>query len=417
MWLVCQIGAREHYAIPRALKSQGQLAALVTDFWIPPGSPAGRLPGAQRLADRYHPALRDATVHAPNLRMLAFESLARLRKRPAWDRIIARNDLFQAEAVRFLKRFQAPASSPRDPREPVTVFSYSYAALEIFREAKRRGWRTVLGQIDPGPGEDALVRKLRQENPAWAGAAEASPPPEYWDRWREECELADRIVVNSPWSRDLLLHEGIAASKLEIIPLALDTKATFEPPPSPISHLPSPISHPPSRDPAAPLRFLFLGQAIVRKGIHDLVAAARLLGEGPWRIEVVGPHGPLPADLPPCLRFHGPVPRSEAAACYDRADVFLLPTHSDGFALTQLEAMAQGLPVIATPCCGEVVKDEVNGWVLPAGDPAAWAERIRRISHDPAVLRTMSQAARETAAAFTIDSIARALLKGSLKAV
>jgi glycosyltransferase involved in cell wall biosynthesis len=400
MWFVCQIGAREHYAIPRALHSEGELSALITDFWIPPGSTVGRLPGARRLADRYHPDLHDVRVDAPNLRMLAFEATARFRKAPTWDHIIARNELFQRQALRFLKKIPPPAAPGESPR----VFSYSYAALEIFREAKRRGWRTVLGQIDPGPGEDALVRKLRQENPAWAGAAEASPPPGYWDRWREECELADRIVVNSPWSRDLLLREGIAASKLEIIPLALDATAISAASPSP------------PRDPAVPLRFLFLGQAIVRKGIHDLVAAARLLGEGPWRIEVVGPHGPLPVDLPSNLHFHGPVPRSEAAACYARSDVFLLPTHSDGFALTQLEAMAQGLPVIATPCCGEVVADGVNGWVVPAGDPAALAERIRQISRHPAGLAAMSQAARHTAATFTIDSIARAL-NGRLKAV
>lgn len=394
MWFVCQIGAREHYAISRALHSEGELSALITDFWIPPGSPVGRLPGARRLADRYHPDLNDARVDAPNLRMLAFEATARFRKAPIWDHIIARNDLFQRQALRFLKKIPPPAAADESPR----VFSYSYAALEIFREAKRRGWRTVLGQIDPGPGEDALVRKLREENPAWAGAAEASPPPGYWDRWREECELADRIVVNSPWSRELLLKEGVPASKLEVIPLALD------------SGLSSPDSPARARADADPIGFLFLGQAIVRKGIHDLVAAAEMLREGRWQIDVVGPHGPLPADLPPCLHFHGAVPRSRTAAWYARSDVFLLPTHSDGFALTQLEAMAHGLPVIATPCCGEVVRDGVNGWVIPAGDPAALAERIRQISHHPAGLAAMSQAARHTAATFTLESIARSLL-------
>ena len=111
-----------------------------------------------------------------------------------------------------------------------------------------------------------------------------------------------------------------------------------------------------------------------------------------------------------CLRFHGPVPRSEVDSWYSRTDVFLLPTHSDGFALTQLEAMAHGVPVIATPCCGEVVADGINGWIIPAGDPLALAERIRQISHQPGVLKPMAQAARETAATFTLESIAQALL-------
>jgi glycosyltransferase involved in cell wall biosynthesis len=394
MWIVCQIGAREHYAIARGLQTEGQLAAMVTDFWIPPGAMMGKLPGAKRLTDRFHPDLREADVFAPNLPMLAFEGLARFRKQATWDRILARNDLFQRQAVRFLKNFQPPRAGMA---EPLTLFSYSYAALDLFREAKRRGWRTVLGQIDPGPGEDALVRELRSRNPEWAGAAEASPPAAYWADWREECELADRIVVNSPWSRDLLVKEGIPASKLEIIPLALDRATSSDAPAR-------------SRETSSPVRFLFLGQAIVRKGIHDLAAAARLLGEGPWEIDVVGPHGTLPADLPGCLHFHGAVPRSQAASWYARSDVFLLPTHSDGFALTQLEAMAQGVPVIATPCCGEVVQDGVNGWVIPAGDPSALAARIRRIAENPGMLDPMSRAARQTAANFNLGSIAKALI-------
>ncbi len=43
-----------------------------------------------------------------------------------------------------------------------------------------------------------------------------------------------------------------------------------------------------SRTDTDPVRLLFLGQAIVRKGIHDLAAVARLLGNGPWQIDVVG---------------------------------------------------------------------------------------------------------------------------------
>ena len=503
MWLVCQIGAREHYGIARALHRTGQLGALVTDFWVPPGSMAGHLPGAQRLADRYHPDLASAPVHAPNLRMFAFELLARLCKRRGWERVLARNALFQREALKILADIRPPTSDLRHPPPDITLFSYSYAALELFRYAKQRGWKTVLGQIDPGPGEDAIVRRLRARYPEWVGPNEQSPPDVYWDHWREECALADRIVVNSAWSRALLIEAGIEAAKIEVVALAVEEEggrgresevggqksevrgqnaepsganrsaaeiAELEPTslargkwtganatcpvrglaggrdqralanaeqtgeaqsgmaagnsdPAGHSELTSDlrplISGPPSslisdlRSPTSdlrPLRVLWLGQVNVRKGIQDLVAAVRMLVDAPVRIDVVGPHGPLPPGLPDNMVFHGAVARSEAGGWYEQADVFVLPTYSDGFALTQLEAMAQGVPVIATPCCGEVVEDGVNGWLVPAGDPQALAERIRQIARNPQCLAPMRDAAQQTAARFGLDRMVAALV-------
>ena len=144
---------------------------------------------------------------------------------------------------------------------------------------------------------------------------------------------------------------------------------------------------------------------------NELSAGRAVLAPSPVRIDVVGPHGPLPAGLPDNLVFHGAVPRSEAGGWYDQADVFVLPTHSDGFALTQLEAMAHGLPVIATACCGEVVEDGVNGWLVPPGDPQALAARIRWITENPESIEPMRQAAMLSAAKFGIERMVNALLK------
>ena len=66
----------------------------------------------------------------------------------------------------------------------------------------------------------------------------------------------------------------------------------------------------------------------------------------------------------PHTRVTGPVSRAEVAQFYQEADVFILPTHSDGYALTQLEAAAYGLPVIASRHCGDVVEPGVTGLLL-----------------------------------------------------
>lgn len=410
MWVVCQIGGREHYSIPRALHQYGQLGALITDFWIAPGSPEACLPGGKRLSDRFHTDLEGVRVHAPNLRMLTHELVSRLRRRGGWEQVMARNSLFQREVLKALSSLEPCVA---DDDSTVTLFSYSYAALELFREAKNRGWTTVLGQIDPGTGEDAIVRRLRAEHPEWAGPGEASPPDAYWKLWKEECALADRIIVNSSWSRSLLIDAGIQTEKIEVVPLAYAADGKDLMREGGLAGVPvSRCNTGRFITDLRPLRVLWLGQVIVRKGIQDLVAAARTLVDAPVRIDVIGAHGELPPGLPSNMTFHGAVPRSEAAGWYRRADVFVLPTHSDGFALTQLEAMTHGVPVIATPCCGEAVEDGVNGWIVPAGDPKELADRLLRFVFDPGLLETFGAAAAAAVNAFSLQRVAEALLDG-----
>lgn len=384
-WIVCQIGAREHYAVARALWRREELVALVTDLWMPSGKWARRLPGGNSLSGRHAKELDGGRVLAPNVRMLAFALQARLGRWSKWRKILAENALFQREALKILRNEDWGDMKP-------VLFAYSYAARNLFREAKMRGWQTVLGQIDPGPGEQRLVDELRRQHPEWAGDVSAIPPPSYWSEWREECDLADRIVVNSEWSRSLLTEEGIPAEKIDIVPLAYEAEGRG-----------SGKKYPERFTKERPMRILFLGQANVRKGIQDLVCAARRLGEGPWRFDVVGRHPALPPDIPPYVLFHGQVPRDEAAGWYDKADIFVLPTHSDGFALTQLEAMAHGLPVVATPCCGRVVVDGENGRVVPSGDAAALAEVIRQLAANPRGLAVMSGVALKTVDDYSID--------------
>jgi len=80
----------------------------------------------------------------------------------------------------------------------------------------------------------------------------------------------------------------------------------------------------------------------------------------------------------------------------------VLPTLSDGFALSQLEAMACGVPVVATPACGDVVEHGVNGWRVAAGDVDAAAGLLRDIAANPAQLPAMRVVAQERACEFPL---------------
>ncbi len=72
-------------------------------------------------------------------------------------------------------------------------------------------------------------------------------------------------------------------------------------------------------------------------------------------------------------------------------DIFVLPSHSEGISRSLLEAMAGGLPVIATEVGGtpEVVQHEVNGLLVPVKDPQALAQALIRLLADPALAKKL----------------------------
>src|SRR6266568_6453266 len=201
MWLCSQLGAREHYAIPRALFRQGSLEHLLTDAWVPPGSLLAAL--SFGLGERFHFDLTGAPVRAWNSGLLAFELAARLKRLSGWPLIVARNQWFQRNVVACLSssRLSLVGSQP-------ILFAYSYAARDIFRFAKAQGWKTVLGQIDPGPIEEEIVRTEHEIHPEFVSDWR-SAPSKYWQNWRQELELADKIVVNSDWARTALERSGV----------------------------------------------------------------------------------------------------------------------------------------------------------------------------------------------------------------
>jgi len=356
-WICCQLGAREHYAIPRALKLDGLLDVFITDLW-------------SRFTGRFHPELAGARIVAPNISALTFELKASFARENGWTLIGRRNEWFQRHAVDHLK---ATANGDH------TVFAYSYAAKEIFEFARARGWRTVLGQIDPGPAEERIVEGL-QLNSAIQHTHWKPAPEAYWDNWRDECSLAEQIVVNSDWSRDALIVEGVPAEKLQVIPLAYeasnDTKS-FE------------RQYPRSFSAERPLRVMFLGQINLRKGVAHLLEAVKLLAGEHVEFWFVGPRQ-IELLQHPQIRWLGVAPRTKVESYYRDADVFILPTLSDGFGLTQLEAQAWKLPVIASRYCGEVVRDGVNGVVLEEVSGASIAEVLSELLREPEKLSAMA---------------------------
>lgn len=164
--------------------------------------------------------------------------------------------------------------------------------------------------------------------------------------------------------------------------------------------------------PREPDLILSVGRLVEKKGFDDLIRACALLAQWglPFRCEIIG-KGPLQDDLNRLIaelglegrvQLVGAKPQEEVLRAYRRATLFALPCviapdgNRDGLPTVLLEAMATGLPVVSTDVTGvpEIVDDEVNGLIVPPGDPIRLAQALARLLTHPALREQLALAAR-----------------------
>jgi glycosyltransferase involved in cell wall biosynthesis len=214
--------------------------------------------------------------------------------------------------------------------------------------------------------------------------------------WQEpeldiECEQADRILVGSTFAQGSFIEEGFSAEKMVVIPYGADL-ARFSP-------------AQPTDGQKKTFRVLFVGNIGQRKGISYLLRAYQRFKGPNTELMLVGNY---PDDSSPFAPFrdqftHVPhVPQSQLAAIYQDAQVFVFPALLEGMGLVVLEAMASGLPVITTPNGpGDLVRDGVDGFVVPIRDVDAIVEKLEYLRAHPEERLRMGQNARERAKMFT----------------
>jgi glycosyltransferase involved in cell wall biosynthesis len=116
------------------------------------------------------------------------------------------------------------------------------------------------------------------------------------------------------------------------------------------------------------------------------------------------------AHLSKHVELRGIVPRAEMAAEYEWADVFLLPSICEGSATAVYEALAAGLPVVCTENAGSVVRDGIDGFIVPIRDGTAIAKAITTLADNVGMRAAMSESAVARAADFTVERYGKRLL-------
>jgi len=203
-------------------------------------------------------------------------------------------------------------------------------------------------------------------------------------RWfRAVFARAAGLVAISDWVKhSLLQHYSVSPEKVKVFRYAIDV-AQWQP-----------VSRKCSA--CRPLRLLFVGGDFARKGGQVLLDAFRAGLSDICELDVVTKDRTVIAERG--VRIHTDLSPNtyELRQLYSQADLFVLPTRGDANGIAILEAMACGLPVIATNVgsLAELVQDGVTGFLVPRDDPKAIIERVASLARRPERAREMGAAAR-----------------------
>jgi glycosyltransferase involved in cell wall biosynthesis len=213
----------------------------------------------------------------------------------------------------------------------------------------------------------------------------------------KEYEIADRICVPSHFVASTFRQRGIPPEKLAVNPFG--TNITFWRETLNIKEKPT--------DPCV---FIYVAQIMLRKGIACLLRASQQLKQSSHELWLVGgidsDSQSLLENLPGNIKLLGRKNHFEIRDLYKRAHVYVLPSLEEGMARSLLEAMAAGLPIIATQETGitDVMIDQQDGWVVPSRDAGAIATAMQEAIENPETIRERGGSAAHRAAPYTWEA-------------
>ena len=172
--------------------------------------------------------------------------------------------------------------------------------------------------------------------------------------------------------------------------------------------------------PTAPGAFVFVGRLTRQKDLDIAIdAVARvpkaqltIVGDGPDRAQLEGRAAASPGRER--ITFLGALPRAEALAVLARADACVISSAWENFPHAAVEALAVGVPVVATAVGGvpEIVRDGENGLLVPAGSAGDLAVALQRVVDEPGLRARLAQAARRS-----VEPLAPERVYGRLEAI
>lgn len=334
----------------------------------------------------------------------SFDAALAVENRLAARRPKAREAVVRWRTERF-DRFVA-RSLERGAERPAAALVFSdVGSREALPACRRLGIPSILSMVHGDVREERAVLEREKAEapdffPIYLGDGRLDLDALDWLHQRRLRDLAeaDHVLVPSDHIAQILARYGTPPERISVIPYAADCRR-FHP-----LHGKRHVSN---------CTFLFAGGITQRKGIKYLLEAWQNVRRPGWKLQLLGA---LPSDPGPLVGLMddvehlGRVGHGEMPGLMAKADVFVFPSLFEGSAVVTYEALACGLPCVTTPDAGSVVRDGVEGAIVPARDVDALAEAMERLGSDPGLRASMAVAARRRAEAFDWPRYHAALL-------
>ncbi|MBW4666635.1 MAG: glycosyltransferase family 4 protein [Cyanomargarita calcarea GSE-NOS-MK-12-04C] len=374
--LVAQLGARKHYQEPALFHQWGILDRFYTDIY------AGNNPiynllrhpkiytylpnSFKKALDRYEASLQNANII--QFPIFGYQYIKAV-KQSSLEEV---SQIFVWGAQQFCHKILQHGIGNIN-----TIYGFNSACLELFQYAKDRNIGCILDQT---LADYSLVYKLLlEEEEKWIGWSLTpfkinNSDLKLMEREHHEQDLANHIVCGSSFVKDSLVARGVNANKISVISLG---RLKDE---EPIDYQ-NLLSSPQQR--GDELKILFVGSVGLRKGIPYLLEAlSQIKGQIPFDCKVAGSleiKSERIAEYSSICEFLGRIPRSQVKDLYRWADVFVLPSICEGSAMVTYEALSLGVPIITTYNSGSLVRDGIDGFIVPIRDSEAIAEKLRKV--------------------------------------
>lgn len=379
-------GARDSYQLPGAFAEKDLLGCFVTDAYRSSdlvGTIIKMIPKSQL---RFCDLLQEACIINDPRALITFLALSFSRR------------LLPLSLLSNLHQRQNTYLSLRSYKEAVsrnnTLLCTSYYAGPAFKKIDtfhKGKIRKLLFQIHPEPCE---LKKLYLEEleiqPLWASTLHAEKELHISENELEELalepRLADKILVASSYTMETLLSQGIDKSKISISPYGVDFQK-YNTTGSVISQVTR----------KGPIHVVFVGSLIQRKGISYLLDAVKKFSVSELKLVICTRWIPdknilSRFDLKNVeIRYH--LSEKELIDQYKISDLFILPSIAEGYAHVIGEAMACGLPILATEntMARDCVTSGVEGFTIPIRSSTAIEEKLAHLVRNRDLLRHMGE--------------------------
>ena len=388
--LVAHPGTQHSYQTALAFQEFGMLQYYVTGFYYKTSGVLARLVKLvpleyakkieRQLLRRRKDELDQNLIRTFPLLELIYVFSARLRYIQRWSGQVLRwrNRQFDESVARMVKATR-----------PSAVICYDSCALNTFKACKRTGSVAILDQsVGHLASGIKILRDEAELHPEFADTLSINVPEWLVEQCTAEALAADRVLVASEYVRNTLIENGVSPSRIAIIPYGVDVTRFY----------------PATKRDDGTFRVLFVGGIGQRKGIKYLLEAFRQLNLPGAELVLVGGvigGGDALKSYQGIFRHVPNVPYREVHTVFQSADIFVYPSLHEGSALAIYEALASGLPVITTPNSGSVVRDGVEGFIVPIRDIEALKEKMLLLYQNKDLRDQISLQARKRAESFT----------------